>query len=198
MLRLGVAGVWLLVGPAAWAGAVVGPRPALVPSHPVTVDYILTMAEGGTLDVHVGILAGGMRLRVTSPELPTWLLVDRAAGVANVVLPVLRAYSRIDIHRQDPAVTMLQGASFTRRGQARIAGRECTQWQAVAPTGSASGCVTADGVILQGELTSDRRGALARVIATRVQDGAPPPGDFDVPEGFSESPFRLDPKGFGR
>jgi len=206
MSRIRVSGFWLLAAMGACAalpagaesGAWTGGRPLLAPTHPVTIDYLVTTRDGGTIDVHVAILAGGARLRVTSPELPTMFLVDRAAGIAQVVLPVLRAYSTVDIRKYDPEQHELRAAVFTHRGQSRIAGRACTQWQASSPEGSGSACITADGILLEGELTSARHGAVARVIASRVQDGAPPPGEFDVPEGFSESPFRLDPKGFGR
>lgn len=175
-----------------------GPRPLITPTHPVTIDYIVTTADAGTLDMRVASLPGGKRLQITSPELPTMLLINRADGVAEVVLPVLRAFSRMDIRGMDPETTILRDASFTRRGQAKIAGRACTRWQAESPQGAGEGCFTADGVLLEGALRSTRRGELVRVIARAVADYAPPPQDFDVPEGFSESPFQLNPKGFGK
>jgi len=183
---------------AAQAAGLPGPRPVMTPTHAVTIDYIVTTADTGTLDIRVAALPGAKRMRITSPELPTMLLVNRVTGMADVVLPVLRAYSQLNIRRYDPEQNLLRQASFTRQGAAKIAGRACTRWLAVADGGNAEGCFTADGVLLEGKLTSARQGEELRVIARAVADYAPPPEEFEIPEGFSESPFRLDPRGFGK
>jgi hypothetical protein len=178
---------FLLLSPAAQAE-----MPRLVPSHDVTVDYSVRPENGPIIDVRVSILAGGRHLRITSADFPTTLLVDRQTETASILLPLLRAYSDINIARYDPENTMLRGAAFSRSGRSQIAGRSCTEWHARSATGEARACITDDGVILEADARSDRRGHLGTVHAGHIAYGAPPPALFQVPADFQESPIRLD------
>jgi len=167
-------------------------RPRLAPVRDVTVDYTVQPAGREAVEVRVEIEAGGQRLRITSADLPTTLLVNRATGVAAVLLPMLRAYSELNIARYDLESGVLRGAVFSAAGRARVAGRDCTLWRARSPQGQANGCITEDGVILEGDATSGRRGQLGSVRATRVAYGVAPGDGFEVPAGFQRSPIRLD------
>ena len=78
---------------------------------------------------------------------------------------------------------------------------ETAHWsyiQELSDTGHALGCLTADGILLQGDVVVAGRGAVGAVIAAKVVDGAPPPSAFVLPDGYTESPFNLDPRGFGQ
>lgn len=169
-----------------------GVRPSLVPARDVTVDYQVQPAGGPVVDVRVEIAAGGQRLRITSAELPTTLLVNRSTETASFLLPMLRAYSEMNIARYEPEQGVLRGAVFTEAGQARFAGRGCTLWRARSAQGQADGCITPDGVIVQAEASSFRKGELGSVRATRVAYGAPPADAFEIPPGFQRSPIGLD------
>jgi hypothetical protein len=181
----------LVCGPAMAAPA----RPLLAPLRDVTVQYSLSMQDGPAFDLRVEILAGGRHVRVTSPQLPTTLLVDRAAETAWITLPMLRMYSEMNIARYDPQSNLLRGAQFTRGGPGHVAGRACTIWHARSPQGEASGCITDDGVLLEGEVLSAHHSRAAGVRATRLDYGAPPPATFQVPRGYQESPVQLDARG---
>ena len=170
-------------------------HPRLVPAHDVIVDYTVQPAGGPVVDVRVEIEAGGQHLRITSAELPTTLLVDRSTEIATFLLPMLRAYSDMNIARYDPEQGVLRGASFAETGRSRVAGHECTLWRARSAQGQADGCITPDGVIVQAEARSFRKGELGSVRATRVAYGAPPPDAFEIPAGFQRSPIGLDALG---
>jgi hypothetical protein len=185
--------VWL----AALAGFLPGAvraevRPLLAPTRDVTVEYEVAPPGRAPVGVRVAIQAGGARLRITSPELPTTFLVDRPAGEATVLLPMLRAYSDLKIGKFDPQRTVLRGARFSRAGHSRIAGHDCVLWHAESSEGTADGCITDDGVILRGSASSARRGALGQITALRVVYGPLPAQDFTVPPDFQPSPFNLD------
>ncbi len=170
-------------------------RPVLFPVRDVTVDYDIRPAGQPARDAEVAIAAGGVRLRVISPDLPTTFFVDRRAGTAAIALPFLRMYSVVKIGDADVERTVLRNAAFSRGGERRIAGLACTEWHAVSPQGTAEGCLTDDGVLLAGSAVSKRRGALGEVRARRVSYGPIDPADLVVPPDFHEAHVRLDVNG---
>ena len=68
-------------------------------------------APGKDLSVALGGVGG------RPPRFPlTTFLVDRPAGEATILLPMLRAYSAVKIGKYDVERTVLRGAHFTRAG----------------------------------------------------------------------------------
>ncbi len=177
------------------AGLAPGPHPLLFPARDVTIDYTLEPAGQPARDITVAVEAGGTRLRVTSPDLPTTFLIDRPAGTATILLPLLRLYSEVRVGELDPERTILRGAAFTPEGPARLAGLRCRRWHATSPQGNADGCLTPDGVLLAGSAVSNRRGALGTIEARRVVYGPLDPGEFAIPPDFQEAPVKLSPNG---
>jgi hypothetical protein len=171
----------------ALALAAAAPAPRLVPARDVTVSYEVRPHGHAPLAVRVAIAAGGERLRIIGDELPTSFLVNRDTETAAIVLPMLKTYTRVSIARYDPAQTVLRGADFTRGRRDTIAGLGCTHWQAHSAHGSADACITADGVILDGTVTSDRKGGFGEVRALRVEYGKLPAEIFAVPSNYTES-----------
>ena len=169
----------LMTGPAVAA-------PRLVPVRDVTVEYTVQPRDHAPVDVRVEIEGGGAHLRIASEDLPTAFLVNRPAEEATVLLPMLKLYATVGIGTFDPERTVLRQASFERHGQRRVAGLVCTDWTAQSPNGRASGCVTEDGVVLEGQ-AFDRRGVVGSVRATVVQYGALPPVLFRRPAGYSNA-----------
>jgi hypothetical protein len=183
-IRLGI-GAALLSAQAALGS----PAPRLVPQRDVTVSYQISIPGRPSLDVRVAIQAGGTRLRIVGDELPTSFIVDRRSETAAIVLPMLKTFTRVSIARYDPAQTVLAGASFVRGARDVVAGFACTHWRARSARGTAEACLTEDGVILQGSVTSDRKGTLGIVRALRVSYGGLPPQIFTVPDDYVESPL---------
>ncbi len=160
--------------------------PRLVPMRDVTVTYHVQPRDHAPLEVRVSIAAGGARLRITAQDLPTAFLVDRPAHVATILLPMLKLFTTVKIGAFDPQETVLRGARFERHGHETLAGRDCTDWTAQSPQGSAAACITDDGVILRGR-AADRHGDLGAILASTVQYGALPPALFVRPPGFSNA-----------
>jgi hypothetical protein len=155
-------------------------HPLLAPTRDVTVEYEVAPPGRVPVGVRVAIQAGGARLRITSPELPTTFLVDRPAGEATVLLPMLRAYSAVKIGKYDIERTVLRGAHFSRAGHSRVAGHDCAVWHAESPQGTADACITDDGIIMRGSASSSRKGEAGQITALRVIYGALPAEDFVV------------------
>lgn len=174
------------------AGAAV---PRLVPARDVTIDYQVDPRGHAPVEVQVNVEGGGAHLRITSNALPTAFVVDRPAGTATILLPLLRLYATADIGRYDPQTTVLRNASFVRAGQGRVAGRACTEWNAISPQGRAQACITDDGVILRG-MAADRHGPLGSVVASAVRYGALDPELFRRPPGYRNA-GTLPVDGFG-
>ena len=170
----------VLAAPAAWAA------PVLVPTRDVSVEYLVTPRDHRPIAVHVAIEGGGRHLRIAGEDLPTAFLVDRGAGTATILLPLLRLYTTVGIGRFDPERTILRGAVFQRHGERALAGLACTDWTAASAQGHASACITADGVILAGS-ASDRSGELGSVRATTVAYGALEPVLFRRPDGYRDA-----------
>lgn len=177
------------------AGA--APMPLLFPTHDVTLDYAVAPAGEKPIAVRVAVAAGGRQLRITSDMLPTTILVNRDTGMADIVLPMVRMYSALPIGRYDPQNTVLKGARFQAAGQARVAGRACTEWHAQSEQGRASACITPDGLILRGSVTN-QHGRDVTILATAVLPGPVPRDQLTVPPGFQPSPFKLSLKGIGQ
>ena len=170
----------ILAAPAAQAA------PLLVPTRDVSVDYVVTPRDHGPIAVHVAIEGGGRHLRIAGEDLPTAFLVDRGAGTATILLPLLRLYTTVGIGRFDPERTILRGARFERHGERSLAGLVCTDWAASSPQGHANACITPDGVILAGT-ASDASGKLGTVRATTVAYGALAPVLFRRPDGYRDA-----------
>jgi hypothetical protein len=157
--------------------------PRLVPLHDVTIVYTVHPRDHAPLAVHVSILGGGTKLRITSEDLPTAFLVDRPSETATILLPMLKLYATVGIGPFDPQQTILKRARFERHGQEHFAGHACTDWTAISPNGQASACITDDGVILRGT-AEDRHGLLGMVQADHVDYGGLSPELFRRPPGY--------------
>jgi hypothetical protein len=169
--------------------------PRLVPVRDVTIDYVVHAEGARPQAVHVSIEAGGARLRIAGQDLPLSILVDRPASLAHVLVPLLRAYTTLDIARYDPERTVLHHAVFTRGRTEHLAGGRCTDWRAASPSGTASACITDGGVILKGEYMN-RQGAGGAVLATSVDYAPLPQWTWSLPAGFHDmGPISLEKLG---
>ncbi len=160
--------------------------PRLVPARDVTVAYSVAPKDHQPIQVTVAIEGGGEHLRIASESLPTSFLVDRGAHRLAILLPLLKLYSTVGTGRFDPQETVLKDARFERHGARRLAGLACTDWSARSEQGTASACITEDGVILAGT-AADKHGPLGSVRATNVHYGALPKMLFRLPSGYRDA-----------
>ncbi len=152
-------------------------QPRLLPAVDVAVTYRLSGAladqiPGGAPDgVRLQWDAAGQRLRADPVRRPAYAIVDLARRVAQLVFPQQSGVLELPLRGGDPQ-TLLTGADvqFTRRGAGRMLGLDCTQWRVQSRKLTGTGCVTADGVILQADGTCERaagRAATATAVAAR-------------------------------
>jgi hypothetical protein len=171
-------------------------QPRLVPSGDVTLVYQLSggaaeQIPGGAPDgVRLAWDAAGQRLRSEPVGRPVYAITDLGRRVADVVFTAQSAYLELPLRGGDPQ-SLLAGPDvrYTRRGTARVLGMGCTEWTVQSRKLDATGCVTADGIVLRAEGTFD--GRPGSLVAQSVARGPLPAGLFKTPEGF----FRLAIKG---
>ncbi len=169
-------------------------QPRLVPAGDVDVTYRLTGAAmdqipGGAPDgVRLQWDAADQRLRAEPVGGPVYAITDLMRHIADIVFPAQKSVLELPLRAGDPQ-TLLAGADvrFTRRGTGRVLGMECTEWTVHSRKLDATGCVTADGVVLQAEGSfNGQRGSLQATALTR---GPVPPDRFRPPEQFFRMPL---------
>ena len=169
--------------------------PRLVPIRDVTIDYQVHPADNRPQSVRVSIEAGGVHLRIQGDEIPASIVVDRNAGLAHVMVPLLRAYTSLSVARYDPERTVLRDARFERVGQEQLSTGRCTDWIARSASGTASACITEGGVILKGDVTN-RHGRVGSVLATAVAYAPLPPWTWAIPADWHDlGPLSLEKLG---
>ncbi len=162
-------------------------RPLMLPSHDVVVEYHsrgMVPGPSGTLTttVMVRFAGNGDRLRVDGPYGGLYALVEVDEARMIMVMPDQRIY--VDQPADPDLIALLQAddPSFQRIGMERVAGFDCTDYNADINGHSGRLCLTDDGVLLRAQIDApDRRPELEAVSVTY----APQPSDmFEVPDGF--------------
>lgn len=160
-------------------------HPPLAPTRDVQVAYSV-QPEGAPAPktIQVWFAANGGLMRIDSPEGMGATILDRVARQVTIVLNRQKVYTRLDAGSdiRNPFLLDLS-MQYTRKGDTRVADVDCTEWAIVSGRGSATACVTADGVILR-EDGVDAEGMKGRLVATRVTYAPIPAGTFQPPEGY--------------
>lgn len=176
-----VALLMVLAAPAAAADR----APLYLPTRDVAVSYrVAGRVAQQVRELHVRFSGARRLLRVETEDRGMgFLLVDPIARTAKMIVPSVRQSIDLPLAR-DRRVALLfgDGLQFTRRGKAKIAGRDCTNWDVRSERDSATVCLTADGVLLRAQ---GRGGDIAdtSLTATRVDDAPLSPGLFQMPAG---------------
>ena len=161
-------------------------RPLFLPSRDVAVTYRVTAGQAAGHELRMAWLAAERKLRVETPGVPGWSVVDQPAQRMLVVLEQQRAVLEVPaqggpggfaLPAEPPA-----SARFTKGGSATIAGQRCTLWRYEDGQNKGETCLTADGVMLRSSGgQGERSGA---VEATEVAYGPQDPARFQAPPGF--------------
>lgn len=159
-------------------------KPNLIPARDAEVTYqVASTAKGAPSQIRVEFQAGGQRLRIMPDNQPGYVIVDRAAGRARLVMAQthlvmeLGLGDTLDRYINDPH------AQFHRMGPGQVAGQDCTSWSMRAPEATGQGCVTSSGVVLSAGGT-DRKGEKASITATAVRFTPLPASDFAPPADY--------------
>lgn len=161
--------------------------PRLIPDHDAMGVYEIAQPGHPTQTWRVRFQAASRMLRAVSLSGQAngiTLLLDLAAGSANVVVPQMHAVVAVPglsglIHK----VLDENGAHFTPLGQATIAGHRCTRYLVLKPKGDGSACITPSGVVLAA--TGRNKDGSVAITALQIADAPQPSGDFAVPQGYS-------------
>ncbi|MDD2876516.1 MAG: hypothetical protein PHT60_06845 [Acidiphilium sp.] len=177
------------IGSAAFAamGVAHAATPRMIPDHDAMGVYQIAQPGHPTQTWRVRYSAANQMLRAVSlsgQATGIAVLLDLAAGSANVVVPQMHAVVAVPglsglIHK----VLDRNDSHFTRLGQATIAGHQCTRYLVLKRRGDGSACITPGGVVLAAT-GKDDRGSLT-VTALQMVDAPQPPDDFAVPSGYS-------------
>lgn len=168
---------WAVAGSAAWAQD----RPPLSPTRDVTINYKV-LGRGGGQPVTISHAAGSSMMRVESPEMGGFSLVDRTSGRATVIMTQMRMYMEVGAGQMPgPSLTPDQDARFTRKGTDTVAGIACTVWEIGTRHGDATSCITADGAMLR-----MRTNAGDGMEAVKVTFAPIPHEQFAVPAGYQK------------
>jgi hypothetical protein len=174
--------------------------PPLMPTRDVLVLYSV-MPEGApqAQAVRVYFRGGGGAMRIDGPPGPDGtssgdMILDRAARTMTIVLNQPRIFMQIPERDEVRSPFVLDASmQFTRTGTGSVAGIPCVQWSIVSGKGNATGCITADGVVLSEEGV-DGEGARGKLVAQTVQYGPLAPTLFTPPPGFQRTAH---PEGMG-
>lgn len=163
-------------------------RPLLAPARDVMVQYRVLGREGTGSSLRVRF--SGEKLRVEPSAMKGYVIVDRAAGQALVVVEAQHSYVEMPgggtIARD---LLLSPKMRFTKRGTERVAGLDCTVWDVESPGGqTGTACITTDGVVLRGAGQDPKRGS-GSLEATEVTYAPQPPELFQPPPDYRRVDF---------
>ncbi len=173
--------VWLcLLGALPEAAAA---TPAFLPLRDVAVDYSVTAPGQPLARYRLVYNVAGQMARVDDPARGIYALVNLPAGQAELVVPALHSIvTAPDIAGLAQEVSSADHARFTPLGRATFAGIGCETYLVLDNQGTATACITADGVTLRFH-GQDAHGS-ATITATSVSYQTADPDEFAAPDGF--------------
>lgn len=187
-MRCRVAALLALLPGLAAMPALAAPR--FLPAQDVRVEYRLDLPGQAPQRVALDYNARHGLARITDAAEPLYVLADLPAGHAELVVPALHALVEApDFSALTGMVANAGGARFTRLGEGRYAGLACTNYLVLSHQGTATACLTPDGVVLHFS-GHDAHGTAA--LTARAVTFRPEPADgFQPPPGFA--PVQLPP-----
>ena len=158
-------------------------RPVLAPQRDVILGYHLAPASGEPIDVRVALRAGGKAIRVDLPD-TSYLLLFPPVHEVTMIVPLQRTTADLNWEEGPAALFLLDDRmTFTRKGESTVAGRKCTQWDAVLEQDRHLVCITPDGIMLRNQ-SQDAKGRRNLVEAFAVRSEKVPDAAFELPPTF--------------
>jgi hypothetical protein len=159
--------------------------PQILPNRDVEVNYEVSAPGRPDQSYQLEYDAADQRARINNPAQGTYFLVNLPAGTAQMVVPQLNSVVNApDVAGLTQQLTNASNsARFTPLGHASYAGIPCKNWLVMSAQGTATACLTPDGVILHFS-GKDAHGSGA-VTATAVNFAPQPPADFNPPTNMN-------------
>lgn len=160
-------------------------RPPLFPTRDVAVTYRFLGQAAAQPGVPQGAviswLAAAQTMRMDMQG-QGWMVADHRGQRAFMVMEQMRMIMDLPMQQAMQQYGPTANATYRREGTATIAGHSCTNWSYQDRGNTGRACITADGVMLRAEGTSEgRSGGLE---ATAVAFGAQDPSRFQRPQGY--------------
>jgi hypothetical protein len=156
-------------------------RPVTTPTRDVDVTYRAGQGDQAVMQ-RSRWSAGGRKMRLDTPTPGVYVIVDYAARTLAMVSD--RDHGVLDLPAPPgamPGQAAADSTVFTRRGDSKVAGLPCGEWETTDTQGQATlACFTDDGVLLEA-----RHGEQVLVQATRVAYGTLDASAFVVPQSYS-------------
>jgi hypothetical protein len=164
------------------AAATAQDRPPVSPTRDVTITYKV-LGRQGAPTVQMSHNAASGLMRIDTPQMGGYAIIDRARKMSTMVMAQMRMYMEISAAQAPIGASPLSedDARFTRKGTETIAGATCILWDVATPKGTGNACITADGAMLR-----FRTMAGDGLEATQVTYAPVPAANFAVPEGFQK------------
>jgi len=158
--------------------------PLFLPDQDVSVSYELSSPGNPVQDVQLSYSAAAGQARIDSPQ-GLYVLASLPAGQAQVVIPALRAFVEApDFSSLTRMIGNADGASFTPLGGGFYAGLACEKYLVLSSQGSATACLTHQGVVLH-FAGRDAHGS-AELTARSVAFTPQVLSNFVTPPGYTE------------
>ncbi len=180
---------FLLTALAAFTPSLAMASPAFLPTRDVAVQYTLATPGQAPQSYQLSYNAAAQLARVDSPN-GYYVLANLPAGQAQMVVPALHAIVQApDFSHLTSEIYQAENAQFSPLGTGHYAGLDCRKYLVTDQNGSATACITPDGVILH-FIGHDAHGG-ADITANAVSYAPQPTGQFVPPAGFA--PLNLPP-----
>ena len=159
--------------------------PLILPNRDVAVAYELAAPGRPDQSYQLEYDAAGQRARINNPAQGTYFLLNLPAGSAQMVVPQLNSVVNApDLSGLTRQITDAgHNAHFTELGPATYAGMQCQNWLVTSSQGTATACLTADGVALH--FAGKNNHGSGEVTATSVTFSPQPDADFSPPNGYN-------------
>jgi hypothetical protein len=156
-------------------------RPQIFPTRDVAVTYRVA-GQGQQAELTMMWSAAQRLMRMNMPQGVGYMVADYQGQRAFMVMEQMRMIMDVPLDQAAGYQRDLETARFTRGGNEKIAGHDCTVWRFQGASQSGEACITAEGVMLRGEGAG--RGQQGRMQATRVVFGAHDAAQFRRPQGY--------------
>jgi hypothetical protein len=178
MPRFLIAAALSLLAPAVFAQD----RPPMAPSRDVSVTYKV-LGQGGGQNVQMSTQAGTGLMRVESPEMGGYAIIDCKKSSTTMVMTQMRMFMEMSAKDSPMGAGMTpdENARYARRNTETVAGVSCVNWEVTSRESTGVACITDDGAMLRYR-NSNGDG----LEATRVAFAPIPAANFAVPAGFQK------------
>jgi hypothetical protein len=159
--------------------------PLILPDRDVAVMYAFAAPGRPSQSYQLEYDAADQRARINNPAQGTYFLVDLPGGTAKMVVPQLNSVVNApDLSELTRQITDAgQHARFRLLSAGEYAGISCQNWLIMSAQGTATACLTADGVALHFDGKNEH--GSGGVTATAVSFGPQPISDFAPPDGYN-------------